>query len=446
VVSIEPGEDFVHAIERAVASCDVLIAVVGKDWHDLRDRDGWRACRASGLSVQAVQAKSPRFAHLVLAGQGARSALSLQALMASAEEELTAATTGPDDPAFMMYTSGTTGEPKGVLHGHRWIIATGDPILGAVLRLGPGDVCYQPQDWSFIYPLGCNFLYPLLAGAAIVIPRGRFDPVEAFATVERYGVTLFCAVPTIYQMMLAVPEAERPARLSWLRRGISAGEPLPADTFREWRERFDVLLQDGIGQTECHMFVGNSPDGRIKPGCMGRPLPTWEVAILDDDGRPQPTGEPGHLVLRNDHPGLALGYYRDPERWAAVNRAGWYYTKDFALVDDEGDYWYVSRSDDLIKSRGYLISPKEAESAIMEHPSVLEARVVGVPHDVPGQRVKAYVTLKPGHAPGEQLAEAIRAHARQLIAPFKAPREIEFVAELPKTLTGKVLRQLRGRT
>jgi len=395
--------------------------------------------------VDGVRGKSARFEHLILAGEQA-TGTTLRGLMASASDELAAEPTDANEPAFMMYTSGTTGEPKGVQHAHRWIRATGEPILAAVMTVGPGDVCYQPQDWSFIYPLGCNFLYPLFAGAAVVIPRGRFDPVEAYRTLERYGVTVFCAVPTIYRMMLAVPAGERPVRLPALRFGVSAGEPLPADTFRAWYDRFGAFIHDGIGQTESHMFVGNQQGMRIKPGSMGKPLPTWEMGVVDDDGTPQPPGEPGHLVIRNDHPGLALGYYRDPERWAAVNRDGWYYTKDYAYVDDDGYYWYVSRSDDLIKSRGYAISPKEVESAIMEHPAVLEAGVVGVPDDVMGQRVKAYATLKPGFTGDEALAEQIRAHVRQLIAPFKAPREIDFVADLPKTLTGKVLRrELRAR-
>src|SRR5581483_1549603 len=193
-----------------------------------------------------------------------------------------------------------------------------------------------------------------------------------------------------------------------------------------------------------HIFLANRVGAAIKPGSMGRPLPGYEVAVLDDEGRRQPPGEPGHLVIRNDAPGLTLGYFRDAARWAEVNRDGWYYTKDFAYVDDDGDFWYVSRSDDLIKSRAYLISPKEVESAVMEHPAVLEAGVVGVPDPVIGQKVCAFVTLKTGYEPSPALAEQIKAHTRRVLAPYKTPHEIEFAAELPKTLTGKVLRrQLR---
>jgi acetyl-CoA synthetase len=403
------------------------------------------AAIAAPQAVEAVEAAAtPQLRHVLLGGEGGDPARSLRALMERASEEATPADTGPDDPAFMVYTSGTTGEPKGVLHGHRWIIGTGDPITSVMTRLGPGDVCFQPQDWSFIYALGCNFLYPFHAGAAVVLPGPRFDPADTVGTIERHRVTVFSAVPTIYRMLLTAPEAQR-ARLGSLRLGVSAGEPLPADTFNEWRERLGVTIYDGIGQSESHIFLANQVGKPIKPGSLGSPLPGYRVAILDDDGAPRPPGEPGHLVIGNDHPGLALGYYRDPERWAAVNRSGWYYTKDFASVDEDGYHWYVSRSDDLIKSRGYLISPKEVESALMEHPAVLEAGVVGVPDPMIGQKVCAYVTLKPKAVASPELAEEVKAHARRVIAPYKTPHEITFVAELPKTLTGKVLRrQLRA--
>jgi len=395
--------------------------------------------------LDAVRPRCPALKHLILVGEAAGYP-SYRELIEQASPELTAADTHKDEPAFVVYTSGTTGEPKGVEHAQRWIIGTGDPLTKVMMRLGEGDICFQPQDWSFIYALGCNFFYPFHAGAAVVLPRGRFDPEETFATIERCRVTVFCAVPTIYRMMLAVPEAEKRFSLGSLRMGVSAGEPLPADTFREWQERLGVTIYDGIGQSESHIFLANRVGAPIKAGSMGRPLPGYEVAVLDDEGKPQPAGEPGHLVIRNDHPGLTLGYRKSPERWAEVNRGGWYYTKDYAFVDADGDYWYVSRSDDLIKSRAYLISPKEVESAIMEHPAVLEAGVVGVPDALTGQKVKAHVTLRPGHGPSPELAQEIIEHTKRLIAPFKAPRDVEFVAELPKTLTGKVLRrQLRAK-
>jgi acyl-coenzyme A synthetase/AMP-(fatty) acid ligase len=393
--------------------------------------------------LEALQREGAWSGRLLLAEE-TPTARGFAGLLERASEELVPIMTGAHEPAFMMYTSGTTGEPKGVLHAHRWIIGTGDPVAGAMLALSPDDVCFQPQDWSFIYALGCNFLYPFHAGACIVLPAGRFDPQETAQLIADHRVTVFCAVPTIYRMLLAQLEAADRPRLASLRCGVSAGEPLPVDTFREWRERFGVTLHDGLGQTESHIFLANRVGAAIKPGSMGRPLPGYEVAVLDDEGRPRPPGEPGHLVIRNDHPGLSLGYYRDPGRWAEVNRNGYYDTKDFAYVDGDGDYWYVSRSDDLIKSRAYLVSPKEVESALMEHPAVLEAGVVGTPDPVIGQRIHACVTLKAGVEASPALGEELKVHTRRVLAPYKTPHEVEFVTELPKTLTGKVLRrQLR---
>jgi benzoate-CoA ligase len=403
------------------------------------------ATAAMAGPLEALRARLPSFSHLIVAGDG-RGAMSWEYLMGRAPAELRSEPTLANEPAFIVYTSGTTGEPKGVEHAHRWLIGAGDPVNRVMTSLTPDDVCYQPQDWSFVYPLGSGLLFPLFVGASVVIPEGRFDPESAFTTIERRGVTVFCAVPTIYRMMLTAPASIPRAQFRFLRMGVSAGEALPADTFNGWRERFGVTVYDGIGQSECHIFIANRPGMGIKPGSMGQPLPGYEVAILDDNGDLQAAGVPGHLVISSRHPGLAIGYRNEPERWAEVNRGDWYYTKDIAHVDDDGYYWYVSRSDDLIKSRAYLISPKEVESALQEHPAVLEAAVVGIPAPEVTQKVKAFVTLKAGYEASESLADEIRASVRELIAPYKAPQEMEFLGELPKTANGKILRrELRER-
>ena len=275
--------------------------------------------------IESVSARTPMLRHIILAGAdgGAvdgRRTLAWERVMAEASPEFAPARTHRDQPAFVIYTSGTTGDPKGVQQAHRWLIGSGDPYNREMVRMSADDVCYQPQDWSFIYPLGSGCLYPLMEGAAIVVPHGRFTPEAAFETIERHRVTIFAAVPTIYRMMLALPDAERRYRLDSLRACVSAGEALPADTFNEFRRRFGVTIYDGIGQTETHIFIGNRIGMEIRPGSMGKPLRGYEAAILDDEGHEQKRGEPGHLVLRNGHPGLTLGYRKAPARWAAVNR------------------------------------------------------------------------------------------------------------------------------
>ena len=394
--------------------------------------------------IEAVRSRTA-LKHFILTGAG--DGLRWDSLMASASPNFVAVPTGARELAFIMYTSGTTGEPKGVEHAHRWVLGTGDPVMRDMINLKPDDICYQPQDWSFMYPLGSSFFHPLLGGATVVINQGRFDPERTLATIERYGVTVFAAVPTMYRMLLAAPDAESRYRLNSLRLGISAGEALPPDTFEQWRERFRVTIYDGLGQTEGHIFIANQLNMPIKPGSMGKPLRGYEAAVLDNDGHPQPCGTSGQLAIRNeDHPGLALGYRKAPERWAAVNRRGWYYTQDIAYADEDGYYWYVARSDDLIKSRAYLISPKEVESALLRHPVILEAAVVGIPDPALSNKIKAFVTLKPGNHGSDQLASRVREYVRSMIAPYKVPQEIEFLAELPKTANGKILRrELRAR-
>jgi benzoate-CoA ligase family protein len=407
----------------------------------LRNSDAEVAVSTPELAgpIETVRSRTA-LKHLILTAEGG--ALNWNLLMDHASLEFHPAPTLARELAFIMYTSGTTGEPKGVEHAHRWVLGTGDPVMREMIVLRPDDICYQPQDWSFMYPLGSSFFHPLLAGATVVINQGRFDPEKAMATIQRRGVTVFAAVPTIYRLLLAVSNAESRYRLDSLRLGMSAGEALPPDTFGQWRERFGVTIYDGLGQTEGHIFIANQLNVPIRPGSMGKPLRGYEAAVLDDNGNPQPSGATGHLAIRNeDHPGLALGYRKDAARWEAVNRNGWYYTQDVAYVDEDGYYWYVGRSDDLIKSRAYLISPKEIESTLLEHPAILEAAAVGIPDLTLSNKIKAFVTLKVGYHPSDELAREIREYVRSVIAPYKVPQEIEFLSELPKTANGKILRR-----
>src|SRR5260370_22313142 len=283
--------------------------------------------------IEAVCARTRALRHLILVGGEGES--SWERLMERASPDLVSVPTLASDLAFIIYASGTTGDAKGVQQAHRWLIGTADPVNRVMVRLTPDDVCYQPQDWSFIYPLGSSFLHPLFTGASVVIHEGRFDAEAAFATLEKRGVTVFFAVPTIYRMMLAVQGAESRFLLTSIRIAIRGGETLPVDTFKGWQERFGVTILDGLGQTESHIFVANQIGMAIKAGSMGKPLPGYEVAVLDDEGNRQKPGEAGPLVTRHHQPGLQLGCRKQTVQWGQVKPGGWEYPQGMAPGDEE---------------------------------------------------------------------------------------------------------------
>lgn len=369
----------------------------------------------------------------------AAESIPLDQFIDGASTELDAADTASADLAFIIYTSGTTGEPKGVEHAHRWIYATGHPIVRHLMKLTEDDICFSPLEVSFIYALGCNFLYPYLAGAAIAMTPGRFDPERTLAAIERLKPTVLIAVPTLFRRLFALGDELERFDLKSLRMGMSSGEPLPEDTLRTARERLGIEIYDCLGQTEIHIFM--NPDPRNRLGSLGRPLDGHAVTILNDAGDEAQVNEIGHLVIKADDPGLCLGYRGRPDIWGQTQKNGWYYTKDLVYRDEDGYFWYASRSDDLIKSRAYLISPREVESALMEHRAVLEAGVIGVPDDVIGQRICAYIIPRPGNPPGDALAADIAGAIREKIALFKIPKEFVFVDSLPRTATGKLMRR-----
>ena len=410
---------------------------------------GAKAVLTTGALIEPileVRKRCPSVEHIITFDDHAAAGVrSFADLVQGHSTELEAADTASDDTAFIIYTSGTTGEPKGVEHAHRWIIATGDPISNVLMRLTPEDICFSPLEVSFIYALGCNFLYPYYSGAAVAMTPGRFDPELTLAAIAKIQPTVLIAVPTLFRRLFALGDRLEKYNLKSLRAGLSSGEPLPDDTLREARERLNIEIYDCLGQTEIHIFM--NPDPTRKLGSLGRPLPGHIVTVLTDDGKEAAPDEIGHLVIKGDDPGLTLGYRGRPDLWSQTQKNGWYYTKDLAYKDEEGYFWYVSRSDDLIKSRAYLISPREIESALMEHSAVLEAGVIGVPDDMIGQRIKAYVILRANHDASDALAEEITKSVGEKIAFFKIPKELVFVETLPRTATGKLMRrELRAGT
>ena len=357
--------------------------------------------------------------------------------------------TAASDPLLIYFTSGTTGQPKMVLHTHASYGIGHEVTARFWMDLRPSDLHWTISDFGWAKAAYGKLFGQWRRGAAVLVWDGRgkpeFDQVLRIA--ETYGVTTFCAPPTIYRQFVQMDLSR--FDLSRMRHAMAAGEPLEPETFDVWKQATGLEIHDGYGQTETCITVANYPSLPKKPGSMGKPSPGYEVAIVDDDGVPLEPGTEGQIAIRvsPDRPvGLFVEYWKDPERTAEVFRGDWYYTGDRAHVDEDGYFWFGSRADDLIISAGYRIGPFEVESVVMEHPSVAETAVIGVPDPERGEVVKAFVVLAPDHTPSPDLATEIQTHCKKSTAPYKYPRRIEFVDELPKTISGKIRRvELRQR-
>jgi len=351
------------------------------------------------------------------------------------------------DPLLIFFTSGTTGEPKMVVHDHTY--ALGHIVTGRLwhdlhpndLHLTLSDTGWGKSAWGKLFGQwtvgACIFVYDI---------RGRFHATEILPLLEKYGVTTFCCPPTIYRMLI-LADLDK-FDLADLRHCCSAGEALNPEVIRAWQEGTGRTIYEGYGQTETVLCIGTFPGMKCKPGSMGKPAPGWHIELHDDEGRPVAVGEEGHIAIKTDpRPiGLFRGYLNNEEETRRVFRNGFYYTGDKAYMDEDGYFWFIGRGDDVIKSSGYRIGPFEVESALIEHPAVQEAAVVGSPDVIRGLIVKAFIVLNPGYRPSESLIKDIQKHVKKVTAPYKYPREIEFVESLPKTISGKIKRyELRER-
>ena len=352
-----------------------------------------------------------------------------------------------DEPAIMYYTSGSTGHPKGVLHASRGIFAW-RVSAWYWLTLTPDDVmwCTADTGWS---KAGTSIIFgPWSCGSTVVFYNGRYDPKLRLETLARYRVTVFCAAAT--ELRRLVQEDVTGYDLSALRMTVSAGESVNPEIVRGWKRLTGVDLLDGYGQTETLMTVLNYPPLAVKPGSMGKPLPGTVAAVIDAEGQIAPAGTPGRLAIRADNPQIMLGYWKEPERTAAnymkIGGTDWFLTGDLARMDEDGYLFYEGRSDDVINSAGYRIGPMEVENVLMEHEAVAECAVVASPHEERGEVVKAFIVLKRGQGGSDDLVKALQDHCKALTGPYKYPRRIEFVADLPKTASGKIRRRaLRDR-
>ncbi len=345
------------------------------------------------------------------------------------------------DPLLIFFTSGTTGEPKMVVHDHTYPL--GHIVTGRLWHdLHPNDLHLTISDTGWGKSAWGKLFGQWIVGACIFVYdiRGRFHATEILPLLERYGITTFCCPPTIYRMLI-LADLDK-FDLADMRHCCSAGEALNPEVIRAWYEGTGRMIHEGYGQTETVLCIGTFPGMKCKPGSMGRPSPGWHIELHDDDGKPVGVGEEGRIAIKLDpRPvGLFRGYLNNEEETRRAFQDGFYYTGDKACMDEDGYFWFIGRDDDVIKSSGYRIGPFEVESALMEHPAVQEAAVVGSPDVIRGLVVKAFVVLKPGYRPSESLVKDIQKHVKRVTAPYKYPRAVEFVESLPKTISGKIKR------
>jgi 2-aminobenzoate-CoA ligase len=340
--------------------------------------------------------------------------------------------TAADDVAMLAFTSGTTGRPKATMHFHRDLLAIADTFSRAVLQPTPDDVFTGTPPLAFTFGLGAVVVFPLRVGASTLLIE-KASPAELARLIADHGVTICSTAPTAYKAMLATGDV---AKLGTLRAAVSAGEHLPAATWEAFHDATGVGIIDGIGSTEMlHIFVASAGDA-IRPGSTGVPVPGYQATILDADGNEAPTGTIGRLAVKGP---TGCRYLADPRQLAYVHD-GWNLTGDTFTRDEDGYFWYHARNDDMIVSSGYNIAAPEVEEAVLRHPDVEECGVIGVPDDARGMLVAAFVVLKPGVTGDDVLAKELQDFVKQQIAPYKYPRSVQFLDELPRTATGKLQR------
>jgi acyl-coenzyme A synthetase/AMP-(fatty) acid ligase len=407
----------------------------------LEHSDARAAVTLGGLAVPLVNL-SHKLPAGVFAARGAPDGTTaLESLIdAAPDAPFETADTEANEPAFFVYTSGTTGRPKGIVHAHRWVIALGDSNR---YRLPPetGDRAYATGEWSFISALGHNVMFTLRNGVTGVILEDRPSPENVLKAVERHKVTLIYSVATVYRRILAMKNIEKTFDFSSVRGCNATGEALEAATWQEFKDRFGCDIWEHYGVSEMQMVLGQGPRHPVVPGSIGLPVPGTHVAVLDDDYNEIEPGEIGHFLIASDNPGFFLGYHKDPEKTAEVVHDGWYHTGDLASCDDDGYFRIAGRSDDCFKSRGIFISPYEIENVLRQHPSIVEACIVPLADKEIGYRIRAVCVLRDGVEPSDEAAEDIRLSVRTRIAPYKTPHVVEFIDALPKSPVGKVLRR-----
>ncbi|HTA46278.1 MAG TPA: benzoate-CoA ligase family protein [Bryobacteraceae bacterium] len=375
--------------------------------------------------------------HVIVCGEPVAGFLHWDDLLKKASPRLEAAPTSKDDAAFWLWTSGSTGRPKAAVHLHRDWIYSCEYYARGLLDIGPDDITFSTSKLFHAYGLGNGLMFPFHAGATTVLHRGKPQAKAVLETVQTHRPTLFFSVPTLYAAMLH-EAGQTTYDMNSVRLAVSAAEPLPADVFRRWKRHFGVEILDGIGSTEALHIYLSARAGQVRPGSTGHVVPGYDLALVDDAGQPVPPGAIGDLMVAG--PSIAPCYWNRRELSLERMRGRWFFTGDKYRVDEDGYYWYAGRSDDMFRVSGQWVSPIEVECTLIEHPRVLEAAVIAFEEETGLHTPKAFVVLRESHHPSDDFVRELQDFVRNRITPYKYPRRIEFLAELPKTAAGKVLR------
>ena len=397
--------------------------------------------------VKDIKDELPTLIYKISANGETENWLSLEAITENVSVSYKAPETFKDDMAFLSYTSGTTGQPKGVVHTHGWAYAHIRTAAKRWLNISDDDKVWATAGPGWQKWIWSPFLSTLGTGATGFVYQGKFDPVKYLTLLEDQKISVLCCTPTEYRLMAKVEHLDQ-YRLPHLRSAVSAGEPLNREVIDTFEKYFHIKVRDGYGQTENTLLVGTMEGMEIRPGSMGKPTPGNDVEVIDEHGNPVGPGEVGDIAVHKNCPALFKEYYKDQERTLMAFRGDYYVTGDKAKKDEDGYLWFEGRGDDIIISSGYTIGPFEVEDALVKHPAVKECAVVASPDEVRGHIVKAFVVLRDGTENNESLTNELQEHVKQLTAPYKYPRSIEYVSDLPKTTSGKIrrveLRQLEA--
>jgi benzoate-CoA ligase len=451
--SIEFPTAFLGAINAGIVPIAANTMLTTEDYRFMLEDSRARALVVSAALLpkfEPILDDLPFLEHIIVSGTDAAAGtdapgrLHWQTLVNQAATRFEPAPTTCDDACFWLYSSGSTGTPKGTVHLHSSLIQTAELYAKPILGIRENDVVFSAAKLFFAYGLGNALTFPLSVGATTVLMAERPAPTAVFRILKQHQPTIFFGVPTLIGAMLASPELPSRHQLA-VRVSVSAGEALPAELGRRWSEHFGSEILDGIGSTEMlHIFMSNRP-GEVRNGTTGKPVPGYEVRLVDERGNAVAPGELGELQIKG--PSSASHYWNQRARSLTTFVGEWTRAGDKYSVDADGYYTYGGRSDDMLKVSGMYVSPFEVEAALMTHADVLEAAVVGDVDDEDLVKPRAFVVTKPGVAVSDQLADALKLHVKERLAPFKYPRWIDFVAELPKTATGKIQRfklRMRG--